>query len=218
MTRIATALLFVIASGAFVAAQRGAEDDPDKLVAGGGSLPAGWHARLDQSFPRLDSLTFTASGVGFHATTGPAAIFYRDDRPSGDYEARATFIQLEPSAHPEAYGLFIGGSDLQSANQKYTYFLIRQDGKFLIKRRAGAQTPTLLDWSDHAAVKKGAAAGKMTNTLAIEVRADRTRFLINGAEVAAQPTAQIDAKGIAGLRINHNLNVQVDGFAIRSLK
>ena len=47
------------------------------------------------------------------------------------------FTQMEPAAHPEAYGVFIGGSDLQAANQKYTYFVIRQDGKFLIKRRAG---------------------------------------------------------------------------------
>ena len=54
---------------------------------------------------------------------------------------QATFTQMEPSEHPEGVGLFIGGSNLAAANQKYHLLLVRQDGQFLIKRRDGAQTP-----------------------------------------------------------------------------
>ena len=34
--------------------------------------------------------------------------------------------------------------------------------------------------------------------------------------VNASDVAQVDASGIAGLRINHNLNVHVEGFAVKS--
>ena len=167
--------------------------DPDKKVAGGGSLPSGWKGRLDSGDKSL-------AGV----------------KAAGAYEAHATFTQMEPAAHPEAYGLIIGGSDLDGAGQKYTYFLVRQDGKFLIKRRAGEATPTVTDWTDNAAIKKPDATGKSTNTLAIEVGKDKVRFLINGTQVTATDASRVDANGIAGLRINHNLNVNVEAFAVKT--
>ena len=143
-------------------------------------------------------------------------VFRPDQKASGTYETHATFTQLEPAAHPEAYGLIIGGSDLQSESQKYTYFLIRQDGKFLIKKRDGASTPNVTTWTENAAIKKADSSGKMTNALSVEVGADKVRFLVNGTEVAAQPRTQIDTNGVAGLRINHNLNVHVEGFGVKS--
>jgi hypothetical protein len=151
------------------------------------------------------------------ATRRSAGIYYKPaDKASGAYEARATFTQMEPAAHPEAYGLIIGGADLEGAGQKYTYFLIRQDGKYMIKRRDGANTPTIADWTDHSAIKKADSSGKMSNTLAIDVGKDQVRFLVNGTEVTTADTAKVDAAGIAGLRINHNLNVHVEGFTVRS--
>ena len=193
------------------------QHDPTKKVSGGGTLPVGWHARLDSDSARPDAVKFATMGTGFHVMTGPAAIFYKTGmKLSGAYEAHATFTLMEPSAQPEAYGLFIGGSSLEGANQKYSYFLIRQDGMFLIKKREGAQTPTVKDWTAHAAIKKADASGKMTNALSVEVSKDKVRFLINGAEVASQSSAQIDTNGVAGLRINHNLNVHIEGFGVKS--
>jgi hypothetical protein len=191
--------------------------DPDKMVQGSGKLPNGWQARLDNATAKLDAVKFEPSGAGFHVTSGPAGIYFKpDQRMAGTYETHATFTQLEPAAHPEAYGLIIGGSDLQGDNQKYTYFLIRQDGKFLIKKREGASTPNVMTWTENAAIKKADASGKATNALSVQVGADKVRFLINGTEVASQPRTQIDTNGIAGLRINHNLNVQVEGFGAKS--
>lgn len=189
--------------------------DPDKKVAGSGALPSGWKGRGDGG--SLAGVKVTPMGAGVHFMSGPAGIYYKPaDKASGAYEAKATFTQMEPAAHPEAYGLIIGGSDLEAAGQKYTYFLIRQDGKFMIKRRAGDKTPTIADWTDNAAIKKPDSSGKMSNTLSIEVGKDKTRFLVNGTEVNSTDTAQLDAAGIAGLRVNHNLNVHVEGFTVKS--
>lgn len=190
--------------------------DPDKNVAGGGTLPSGWKGRLDGA-ASMAGVKAMQMGGGVHFTTGPAGIYYKPaDKATGTYDAHATFTQLEPAAHPEAYGLFIGGSDLEGAGQKYTYFLVRQDGKFMVKRRAGAATPTVTDWTDNAAIRKADASGKMTNILAIDVGKDKVRFLVNGTEVSAAGAAQVDTAGIAGLRINHNLNVHVEGFSVKA--
>ncbi|MCC7416354.1 MAG: hypothetical protein IT176_04370 [Acidobacteria bacterium] len=191
-------------------------DDPDMMHAGGGTLPAGWSARLDSGATKPDGVQIMPMGSGLHFKSGPAGIYYRSaDTKSGAYTVSATFMQMEMASHPEAYGLFIGGSDLAGANQKYTYFLVRQDGKYLIKKRAGTATPTVVNWTDSAAVKKADAAGKATNQLSIKVAGDKVSFLVNGTEVGSAPAADVDTSGIAGLRVNHNLSVHVDGFAIK---
>jgi len=210
--------LFVFALAALLTAPLLAQQhqaDHDKKVVGGGTLPSGWKGRLDETEASMSGVKVMLMGTGIHFTTGPAGIYYRPtDRKTGVYEAHATFNQLEPAAHPEAYGLFIGGSDLEAAGQKYTYFLIRQDGKFLVKRRAGAATPNVMDWTGNAAIKKAEAGGKMANTMAIAVGQDKVRFLVNGTEVTSIEPSKVDANGIAGLRVNHSLTLLVEGFAV----
>jgi len=209
-------LAFAVAGVAAMPLVAQHQADPDHKVTGGGTLPAGWKGRADGT-ATLAGVKVMPMGGGVHFQSGPAGIYYRPaDTASGAYEARATFTQMEPAAHPEAYGLIVGGSDLEGAGQKYTYFLIRQDGKFMIKRRAGANTPTVADWTDNAAIKKADSSGKMSNTLAVEVAKDKVRFLVNGTEVSTAPAAQVDTAGIAGLRINHNLNVHVEGFTVKA--
>jgi hypothetical protein len=190
--------------------------DADKKVAGGGMLPSGWKGRLDSGDKSLAGVKAMAMSGGVHFTTGPAGIYYRSaDKATGAYEVHANFTQMEPAAHPEAYGIIIGGADLEGAGQKYTYFIVRQDGKFMIKRRAGDATPTVVDWTDSAAIKTGTGA-KNTNALTIDVTKDRVVFLVNGTKAFSADADKVDTAGIAGLRINHNLNVQVEGFAVKS--
>lgn len=188
--------------------------DPDKNVQGGVQV-AGWQARLDRPNQKVENLKFVTMGKGLHATTGPAAILFKPDNTAkGDYQVTATFAQSKLPEHQEALGLFIGGADLMGEGQRYTYFLVRQDGKFMIKRRQGAQTPNVVDWTDHAAVQKPDAQGRVKNTLTITVAKDQACFLVNGTEVACAARADVDADGIVGLRVNHNLDVHIDGFKI----
>jgi len=213
---------FVLSVAALVAAAlplagQPHQPDHDKAIAGGGTLPAGWKGRLDGGGASMAGVKMTPMGGGVHIMSGPAGIYYRPaDRQTGEFAASATFTQMERAEHPEAYGIFIGGANLESANQKYTYFLVRQDGKFLVKRRSGSETPTITDWADSTAIRKPDASGKMSNTLAVEVGRDKVRFLVNGTEVTSAETSKVDAAGIAGLRVNHNLNVHVEGFTVRA--
>ena len=103
---------------------------------------------------------------------------------------------------------------MAGANQQYSYFVIRQNGQFLIKKRMGTETPTLLDWTSHDAINELDAQGQSTNTLAVEVGSSQVRFLVNGTEVATQPRSAVDADGITGLRVTHFLNVHIDDLML----
>jgi hypothetical protein len=195
------------------------QHDPDKTIKGTGRMPAGWQARLDDAAAQLDAVIVKEEKNALTFTTGPAGIYYKPStKGTGDYEVSGTFSQLKPSMHPEAYGLFIGGTDLDKDPQRYTYFLIRQDGKYLIKSREGATTKPIVDWTPAAPMKDAnvAKAGfKTSNELTIRVQGDTVSFLIGGTEVHKLPRAQVTADGIAGIRINHNLEVQVAGFDLK---
>jgi hypothetical protein len=196
------------------------EKDPDVKV-GGGSLPKNWTGRTDRENAKLADAKFVASGAGYHVTSGPAAIYWRPtDNVTGPYVATATFSQLKAPAHPEAYGLVFMGKRLESPQQDYAYVLVRGDGKVMVKHRAGNDVHTIIDWTANAAVKKQDASGKASNTLTVDAsKADSVRMFVNGAPIAAIPISHLgSANGIVGLRVNHNLDVQVDRFTITPKK
>ena len=181
----------------------------------GGVQADGWQARLDRDGDAADVLNFMAMGSGVHAQTAGrgAAIFWKPgDTASGTFTISASFTQMEPSSHPNAFGLFLGGSNLSGGNQQYSYFVIREDGQFLIRKRMGSETPDVVSWTSHDAINTLNAQGSATNTLAVEVGASQVRFLVNDTEVSSQPRSAIDTDGITGLRVNHQLNVHADAL------
>jgi hypothetical protein len=119
--------------------------------------------------------------------------------------------------HAEGYGLFFGGENLAGADQRYIYFLVRDDGKYLIKSRDGAKTTDISKgWTASRAVKKGDAQGKATNLLEIDAKRDpaKVSFMVNGTTVHTADAGSMGVKGIVGLRVNHNLDLHVEGFAL----
>lgn len=215
VTMIGTMLIALTVS---VAAQQH-QHDPDKAIKGTGKMPDGWQARLDDASAKLEAVVVKEEKGTLTFTTGPAGIYYKPNmKGSANYDVSGTFSQMKPSVHPEAYGLFIGGTDLDKDTQRYTYFLIRQDGKYLIKSRDGATTKPIVDWTTAAPMKDASVAKagfKTSNELAIRVQGDKVSFLIGGTQVHELPRAQITTDGIAGIRINHNLEVQVAGFDLK---
>jgi hypothetical protein len=211
-----TVLLLLTAVSVFAPPRGDAQD---------GTLPPDWRAQTDWSArtgaaPSLAHVRFVATPEGYEATVGPAAIFWRDaDTASGAYRVTAVLTQLRNPAHPEAFGIFVGGGDLAGEGQAYTYLLVRPyDGKVSVRRRAGrtARPTALMEWTAHDSVHQAAAVdGRATNELAVEVRGGRVRFLVNGVAVHGAAAGQLDRGGIVGYRVNHNLDVRLGRLAIQ---
>lgn len=208
-------LLFVLVAllVAVPAAAQRPNADPDQKVAGSGTLPDGWMARVDRDAP-LDQVSFRTMGTGYHATMGPAAVFY-DARAarSGNYQVAARFVQTKSPAHPEAYGLVLGATDMSGAGQKYSYFLVRKDGQYFIATRDGADRKVLVNWTPNAAIQKEDANGRQTNVLGARVEGDQVIFTVNDTEVARRPKSEIMTDGYWGYRVNHNLDVHIEPVA-----
>jgi hypothetical protein len=182
--------------------------------------PNGWKIRVDRSTAASDpdaagDIKFVTSGKGFHATNPQAAVYWNpSNTASGNYTLKGTFTLLQPSGHVNYYGLVFGGSDLEGGQQAYSYFVIAQNGTWLIKKREGNSTPTVAPKTPSDAVKKPDASGKSTNELEVRVGADKVDFVVNGQVVHSEPKSALKTDGIYGIRINHLLDVQVDNLAV----
>lgn len=214
-------LLALAAVAAVPVVAQGNPADPDKKVTGGSTLPAGWSATLDNGTASLADVKFVTMGPGLHATTGPAVIFYRDaDAVTGAFHTLATFHQTKAPPHPEAYGLIVGGKDLNGAGRSYLYFIVRGDGKFMINKMEGSTRSVVVPWTENAAlVKQDTTTGAASNQLEIDGKIDPTKisFKANGTVVHEMPAAGVNLDGVVGLRINHNLDVHISGFAVHKL-
>jgi hypothetical protein len=193
---------------------------------GAGTLPAGWSLRLDTRSASAADVKVAIMGTGLHVTTGPSGILWRAaDATEGRFHTEATITRTKAPTHPEAYGLFVAGRDLTGDTQTYLYFLTRGDGKFLISRANGivaasgrpAVTHVTQGWTDHGAVAKANAAGQSTDRLEIATADGKIRFSVNGQVVHELDATGMDLRGIVGLRVNHNLDVHVEGFVVHRL-
>jgi hypothetical protein len=179
-----------------------------------------WEVRFDDATSEPGGFLMTEVEGDWTIMTGPngAGITWQpaDLREGGAFTASATMEERQaPAGHAEGYGLIVGGRNLKDPDQRYTYFLVRGTGHYLIKRREGEATPTLVDWTPSDAVQKVTTqGGSAANALEVRVQPDTTRFFVNGTEVAALPTESVQPYGLAGLRVNHALNVAVRDFRV----
>jgi hypothetical protein len=183
--------------------------------------PAGWKERIDNSANANDpddnpKVKFVSMGKGFHVTSGPAATYWNpSNTAAGNYTLKGTFILFKPSGHTNYYGLVFGGEDLGGPKQNYIYFMVAQDGTYAVIHRAGDQTHSI-QREKHEAVKVPAADGRSTNALEVRVTAKDISYVVNGTVVHTTPKSGMTAKtdGVVGVRINHLLDVHVDGFEV----
>lgn len=226
MTRIT--MLAPLAMTALLAAPpAAAQDHGDHTRADHGAMatpegmPHGWLMRFDRSAATPDMADFQVMEPGWHVKTGRAGagIFWMPAMTAtGEFTARTTYHLFSPASHAEAFGLFIGGEKLGAAGQEYLYFLVRQTGEYLIKRRAGDDTENVVGWTRHEAIPVAPAGeqGPTQYDLAVEVSAGSVHFNVNGTTVHTLPASQVDARGVVGLRINHMLEVHVEGLELES--
>jgi hypothetical protein len=185
--------------------------------------PSALKMRIDASTEASDpddvpNVTITTVGSGFQVNTGPAAVLWEPAHSAaGAYTLKGKFTLQKPSGHTNYYGLVFGGSDLADAKQTYTYFLVAQDGTFLVKHRNGTDVRDVVGKTRHESVVRPNAAGTSVNNLEVRVGAQKIDYVVNGTVVTSTPktgmTAQTD--GIWGVRINHVLpGVLVEGLTV----
>ena len=184
--------------------------------------PQGWKMRVDRSTEASDpdapgNIKFITMGSGFHATNPQAAVYWNPaNTATGSYTLKGTFTLMKPSGHTNYYGLVFGGNGLEGAQQSYLYFVVAQNGTWLIKTRDGATTNVVAPKTPSDAVKKPDANGQSVNALEVRVGADKVDFAVNGEVVHSEAKSGVLAKtdGIYGIRVNHLLEVQIDGFGV----
>lgn len=194
---------------------RAGEQDPSSEP-----KPEGWVVRLDRpDRAGPDDVYFVDMAPGWHITTGPAVVLYHpDSTATGSYRLESEMFLFDPGERREAFGVFFGGRDLESEEQAYAYFLLRRDGRFLIKARHGEETSVIHDWTAHPAIvgweNRPADAATAHNTMAVEVGDEDVTFIVNGVEVARLAPSQLPSTdGVFGLRVNHALNLHVTRVA-----
>jgi hypothetical protein len=183
--------------------------------------PEGWMVRVDNSTNAADpddtpKVKFAAMGKGMHVTSGPAGTYWNPkNTASGNYTLKGTFILFKPSGHTNYYGLTFGGQDMGGPKQSYIYFMVAQNGAFAIIHRQGDKTMDI-QRGKNAAIQVPGADGRSTNALEVRVAGNNISYVVNGTVVHTTPktgmTAQTD--GIVGIRVNHLLDVHVDGFEV----
>ena len=184
--------------------------------------PAGWRVRADRSTSASDpdaagNVKFATMGTGFHAVNPRAAVYWNPaNTATGTYTLKGTFTLMKPSGHTNYYGLIFGGANLEGAGQQYLYFLVAQDGTWLVKRREGEAVLDVAPSAASPAVKKLDATGKSVNALEVRVTPKGTEYLVNGTTVHTAPRTGPAARtdGLFGIRVNHQLEVQIDGFGV----
>lgn len=187
----------------------------------GSAPPDGWMIRTDHAEQSPAEIAFMDMPPGWHVTTGPAAIFWHPERSaSGTFRVEMEAYLFDPRERREGFGIFVGGADLDGPGQRYVYFLLREGGEFLVKRRAGEETEVLVDWSPAPSMLTFAARADdqetARNVMSLDADAEELRFLVNGEEVASLPRAEVEVDGVVGMRVNHGLNLHVSRLDVES--
>ncbi|CAN5885479.1 hypothetical protein BH18ACI5_BH18ACI5_19100 [soil metagenome] len=199
--------------------------DADRKVAGGGITAKGWQGKIDPGKQNegksINDSKFMEMGGGLHLQVGPAAVYWSPaNTAKGDYMVKATFKETKvASDHPHPYGLFIGGSKLDTETPSFVYCVAYGNGDALVRGFSEGKVVQVSKRAPNAAVHKAAADGGVTQEIAWSVKGDKAECMVNGTVVASLPKADLvgpgkleSTDGIYGIRVSHNLDVLVTGL------
>jgi len=206
MRSVALAALVILAA---CGVERGTERQPVVDAPPATPAAAAWRANP------AAGVDLAVAGDSLVVETGPHTILWpaAGGELAPPYTVRAVFEKREGRLH-EGYGLLFGGSGLDGpeAGQVYSYFLVRGDGAFLVKRRQGMETPVVRDWTQQAALNRDGEETGRPNELEVRVTEADAAFFVNGTEVARVPAAELSLRGLAGVRTAHEVALVVRGF------
>jgi hypothetical protein len=204
--------------------------DADRSVAGGGISVAGWKGKIDaraaSQGKTVNDSKFANNGGKIDMKIGPAAIYWSDaNKASGSYEVKTTITENAFKAnHPHSYGVFIGGSDLDTPDQAFAYCIAYANGTYAVKYFHGANVITVADRVESPAIHKADASGHASNEIGWRVRGGKASCVINGTEVQTWDAAQLvgpdklkSLDGTYGIRVSHNLDLTMTPLTLKKL-
>jgi hypothetical protein len=203
------------------------QQDADRKVEGAGVTAKGWTGKEDpgnkQGLTVRDS-KFAEEGKGYRLVTGPAALYWNPANiAKGDVTVKATFTEAKQTYnHPHPFGVFIGGSGLDSAERNALYCAAYRNGNYIIRMFSGGKRVDVVGRpAAHEAVKKAAPEAEVVQEVAWTVKGDAVECLVNGRPVWSGTKADVTGPGklpsldgIAGIRVSHNSDALVTGFAV----
>ncbi|HEX4934768.1 MAG TPA: hypothetical protein VFV33_16375 [Gemmatimonadaceae bacterium] len=216
----------ILAIAALMATTTVHAQDADRSVKGGITAP-GWKGRIDrrplgQGKTIADS-KFAVEGKDLRLSIGPAAFYYNPaNTASGDYTVKASFKEHKMTAsHPHSYGIFIGGSDLESDTETLMYCIAYGNGTYSIKTFHGSNVQTLVNLEKTTALKQADATGASVNEIGWTVKGGKPSCVINGTVVKTFDKFDVVAgdklkslDGVYGIRVSHNVELTVSGFGM----
>jgi hypothetical protein len=215
----------LVLAATFVASNLSAQD-ADRSVKGGGITVSGWKGRVDRrpaaAGKTINDSKLASEGGALRLSVGPAAVYWNDaNTAKGDYEVKATFKEHKMAAsHPHSYGIFIGGSELESDAEKLAYCIVYGNGTYSIKTFNGAKVTTVVDRAASEALKKADANGESTNEIGWRVKGGKASCVVNGTEVKTLEKAELvgaeklsSLDGVYGIRVSHNLELTVSNLS-----
>ena len=211
---------------AFPAAQ--GQTDADRKVAGGGVTAKGWQGKADSGNRQgltVNDSKFAPEGSGFRLTTGPAALYWNPaNAGKGDYSVKATFTEPKQSYnHPHPFGVFIGGSALDTDAPNALYCVAYRNGNYIVRGFSGGKRfDVVAKPVPHDAVKKAAGPeAEVVQDVSLNVKGDKLECVINGTAVWSGTKADVtgagklpSTDGITGIRVSHNSDAVVSNFAL----
>src|SRR5688572_27660965 len=163
------AIVTALSAASLLAAPQTPQADPSRKVAGGGITAAGWKGKVDANEAakggKIEDSKFAQVGSEFRINNGPAAIYWHPAQTaSGSYTVSATFTEpkyMSSMDHPHPYGIFIGGSNLDSDQAKFLYCTPYGNGRFIVRGMGPARFDPLTFGraTPHEAVKKAEPGG-----------------------------------------------------------
>ena len=203
-----------------------AQDRPDGSKPQGENfkVPEGWEWRFDKAGADINvgsdidssDIYFVNMTPGWHLTTGPAGIYYHQmNKVEGDFTLNSKIYLFDTKGRDrEAFGLFVGGKDLKTDSQSYIYFLVRNTGEFLIKKRTGSETSTVQGWtkSDDINLFTEETEDSAENDFQVKVSNDKLIFSMNGKTLASVDKGDMDTNGFYGFRVNHSINLHISSL------
>ncbi|MGH9370373.1 MAG: hypothetical protein ACRD15_02445, partial [Vicinamibacterales bacterium] len=142
----------------------------------------------------------------------------------GDFTVKATFTEPKQAYnHPHPYGVFIGGSALDTDAPNALYCVAYRNGNYIVRGFSGGKRfDVVAKPTPNEAVKKAAGPeAEVVQEVGWNVKGDKLECVVNGTAVWSGTKADVtgagkleSTDGVTGIRVSHNSDAVVTGFAV----